>query len=65
MTDRREADERTIRDLYPDLTDDELAAAEENLDRYVAVVLSIYERIRENPEAYAEFKALTGANPSA
>ena len=35
----------TIRDLYPDLTEEELRAAELNLDRYVAVALRIFERL--------------------
>ncbi len=34
----------TIHDLYPDLTDKELAEAEDNLERYLALVLRIFER---------------------
>ena len=42
----------TIRDLYPDLTEEELRAAELNLDRYVAVALRILERLESahNPQ---------------
>jgi len=34
----------TIRDLYPDYTEHELAQAEGNLERYLVLVLRIYER---------------------
>ena len=34
----------TIRDLYPHFTDEQLAEAEDNLERYLALVLSIFER---------------------
>jgi len=34
----------TIRDLYPNLTDQELEEAEDNLERYLILVLSIFER---------------------
>ena len=34
----------TIRDLYPDYTDQELAEAEDNLERYLKLVLGIFER---------------------
>jgi hypothetical protein len=35
----------TLRDLYPNLTDDELREAEENLARYLELVLRIYKRL--------------------
>jgi hypothetical protein len=35
----------TILDLYPELMDPELAEAEANLDRYVELVLRIFERM--------------------
>ena len=34
----------TIRDLYPNFTEQELAEAEDNLERYLTLVLSIFER---------------------
>lgn len=34
----------TIRDLYPHYTDEELAEAEDNLERYLTLVLRIFER---------------------
>jgi hypothetical protein len=35
----------SLRDLYPDLSEKEFAEAEDNLDRYLALVLRIFERI--------------------
>jgi hypothetical protein len=35
----------TIKELYPALTDSQLAEAEDNLERYLALVLRIFERI--------------------
>jgi hypothetical protein len=49
----------TIRDLYPDLDDEQLKEAEENLERYLELTLRIYNRIRQDPDAYARFKTLT------
>lgn len=51
----------TIRDLYPHLSDGELKEADENLGRYIELTLRIYERIRNDPKAYARFKALTAS----
>ena len=53
----------TIRDLYPELCPEELCEAEDNLDRYVALMVRMYERIRQDPEAYARFKELTASPP--
>jgi len=50
----------TIRDLYPDLAPAEAQHAEANLERYLELALRIYARIRQDPEAYQQFKALTG-----
>ena len=35
----------TVRELYPDFSEKELAEAEDNLDRYLALVLRIFERV--------------------
>jgi hypothetical protein len=51
----------TIRDLYPHLSDEDLKDADENLSRYIELTVRIYERIRNDPEAYARFKALTAS----
>lgn len=48
-----------FKDLYPELTDEELKEAEENLERYLEVVMRIYERIRNNPEELRKLRNLT------
>ena len=40
----------TLRDLYPNLSEQELAQAEDNLDRYIALVLGIFERVELDPQ---------------
>lgn len=54
-------EEITIASLYPHLNKDQLQEAEENLARYVQLALQIYERIREDPDLYAQFKDLTAS----
>jgi len=49
----------SIRDLYPHLNDEQLKEAEENLNRYLELALRMYDRIRQDPEAYVRFKTLT------
>jgi hypothetical protein len=49
----------TLKDLFPDRSPEELKEAEENLRRYLRVVVRIYDYIRSDPERYMEFKALT------
>ena len=51
----------TIRDLYPHLNEEQLKEAEENLERYLELVLRIYERIQKDPQAYSVFKTLTAS----
>ncbi len=51
----------TIRDLYPRLNEEQLKEAEENLERYLELVLRIYERIQKDPQAYSALKALTAS----
>ena len=36
----------TLRDLYPHFTDEQLEEAEANLERYLAVMMRIAERLR-------------------
>ena len=36
----------TLRDLYPDFSDEQLEEAEANLERYLAVMMRIAERLR-------------------
>lgn len=40
----------TIRDLFPHLNERELAQAEDNLDRYLTLVLRIVERSELDPQ---------------
>ncbi len=47
----------TIHDLYPHLTPEECALAEENLELYLALVLRIFERLK------AEQAALSSSGP--
>lgn len=64
MGNRKLEEDITIRDLYPHLNDEELKEAEENLERYLELILRIYERIINDPEAYSTFKALTTSKQS-
>lgn len=50
-----------IRKLYPNLTDEELLEAKKNLDAYLHLVLRMYDRICEDPEAYAKFEEVIAA----
>lgn len=50
--------EPTLRDLYPDLTDEQIEEVDEAFDQYVRLALKIYDRISADPVAYAEFKQL-------
>jgi len=45
--------EPSIRQLYPDLTEEQAAEAEDNVARYIAVMARIYTRVRaeQGPEA--------------
>jgi hypothetical protein len=51
--------EITIRDLYPNLNEEQLREAEENLERYIELSVRMYKRITADPESYAQFIALT------
>ena len=42
----------TIRKLYPDLNDAELLQAEDNLDRYLALVLRVFERLESETDPH-------------
>jgi hypothetical protein len=43
----------TIRDLYPHFTEQELAEAEDNLERYLALLLRIFERVESETNTRA------------
>lgn len=58
---RMDADiEPQFRDLFPNLTPDALKEADKNVARYLSVVIRIAERIARDPNATAQFHALTG-----
>lgn len=46
---------------YPTLSPDELEQASENLREYVALALRVFERLELDPEASAQFEALTAS----
>ena len=52
---------RTLRQLYPNLSDSQAKEADENLRQYVALALRVFERIELDPEAWARFEALTAS----
>jgi hypothetical protein len=43
----------TIRRLYPDLSDEKLTQAEDGLERYLALVLRIFERLESEADSTA------------
>jgi hypothetical protein len=51
------APQPTIQDLFPTLTPDEVKRVEENLDAYLALVIRVYTRISQDPQALAELRA--------
>ena len=42
----------TIRDLYPEMNDAQLAEAEQNLRRYVQIIWGIYERLKAEGKSW-------------
>jgi hypothetical protein len=44
----------SIRDLYPHFSDKELAEAEDNLERYLSLVLRIFERMESETGPQAD-----------
>ena len=44
----------SIRDLFPKLTEKELAEAEDNLERYLTLVLRIFERMESKMDPQAD-----------
>lgn len=59
--DRHEA--ITIADLYPELDEAKRREAEENLDRYLACALGIYERVKADALVRATALTLTARCP--
>lgn len=48
--------EPTHEELYPGRSEKELEEIKERLDAYLALCIRTYERLLNDPEAYAEFK---------
>ena len=61
MTDKKRNKESQLllRELYPHLSEEELKQVGETLWEYVSQTVQQYERIYNDPAAYAEFKQLT------
>lgn len=51
-----------LKALYPNLTDEQILEARDNMDTYIEQSMLQYERIRQDPDAYRKFRALTGRN---
>ncbi len=62
---QNEKSQPTIRDLYPNLSEQQAIEADENLLRYLQLALQIYERIREDPKLYTKLKNLTASKAEA
>jgi hypothetical protein len=48
-----EKDAPTIRDLYPHLNDEQLAEVEDTWERYLALILRIFERLESQTDSAA------------
>ena len=51
----------TLRELYPDLEDEDIASTAEALDRYIGLIARITERIAQDQEAMPQYRSLTHA----
>lgn len=40
---------KLLRDLYPDLTETEIEEVEENLEKYLDLLIRIYEQVTDDP----------------
>ncbi|RJP44581.1 hypothetical protein C4587_01550 [Candidatus Parcubacteria bacterium] len=45
-----------LKKLLPNLTSEELKETENNLERYIQLVVEVYERIESDPAMYVTFK---------
>ena len=51
----------TFRNLYPHLTDGQVTDAEDRFDRYIAHVVQVFERLRNDPTFPENIRVLTAA----
>jgi hypothetical protein len=56
MADPQSPPARTLRDLFPSLSEDEARLAEEEIDRYLALAAEVYQALRADPARYADFR---------
>lgn len=49
----------TIQELFPDLSPEQQHEADAVFGEYLELMIRIFDRIRSDPEAYAQFEALT------
>ena len=54
-----------VRELYPELSDEKLRDAEAHLERYLAVVVRIAERLHSADRSYAQSQLLTRSSSDA
>lgn len=47
----------TLKEIYPDATPEHLRELEDAIDRYIAMVMEIHDRIATDPAAYANLVA--------
>jgi len=52
---------KSLRQLYPHLSDSQLEEANEILRQYVALAIRVFERLELDPEAWAHFEVLTAS----
>ena len=48
----------TLKEMYPDATDEQLADVAMRIDRHIRLVMEIYDRIAADPKEYAELRAI-------
>ena len=52
----------TIKQLYPELNEQQLQEAEENITAYLGLILRIFQRLEQDQSGIAELGALTEQN---
>ena len=47
----------TLKEVFPDFSDEKLEEVEARLDRHISIVMEMYERISADPIEYERFRA--------
>lgn len=55
-------EDTTIKQLYPELPDADLKEVEDNLERYLGLVVRVYDRIAADPEALTIFREVLASD---